>query len=336
MITLVLLSLPLAYLTWRFIEKPFRNKDFISLKQVFSISALCSLFFISFGLFGYFTNGYYGRDNYAKSFAKNYDITRINYGLSEDCNSKYNESDNCKTSNAPEIIVWGDSYAMHLVNGIISSNPNVKLIQKTVSVCGPFFDIAPYKTPNYGVHWGKSCIETNDKVREFLKHSKTIKYAVLSSPFQQYTTEDSRLLTRDGKIINGKDQALFYFQKTLQEIESLGIKPIIFSPPPENGNNIAYCLLKANLFNVDKNKCNFDLKISNQRNNEIITFLKTIEEKRKVVWLSQGICPQNNCKASINNISIYRDAGHLSYEGSELIGKHMGFYDLIIDQQKTG
>jgi len=54
---LSLLALLLAYLSWRFIETPFREKQHFSQKQIFLFSFLGSLFFIGIGISMVATNG---------------------------------------------------------------------------------------------------------------------------------------------------------------------------------------------------------------------------------------------------------------------------------------
>ncbi len=54
---LVLLTLVLAYLTWQYVEKPFRSKARVSRRQIFSYGALGTAFFIACGLAGNLRNG---------------------------------------------------------------------------------------------------------------------------------------------------------------------------------------------------------------------------------------------------------------------------------------
>jgi peptidoglycan/LPS O-acetylase OafA/YrhL len=331
-IALIIITLPLAHLTWRFVEQPFRNKNLISRKTFFIIFFCLSISFISIGLFGHITKGYFNRGIYTTIFKDLENITRVNFGLSDICEDEYTESEKCRTGANPTIIVWGDSYAMHLVDGIIASNPNVQLIQATISNCGPFFGVAPYSPPNYGVEWGVKCIESNDRVKELLKNKTSLKYAVLSSPFDGYVGEGAQILTRDGKLISGEQNSYTYFEKTLEEIKSHGIKPIVVSPTPKNGNNIGDCLLKASLFNVEKSRCNFQLAISEQRNQKVNELLRKVELNYNVIWLSNGVCPDGTCNVFMDKVFIYRDGGHLSHDGSAFIGKKMDFYHLITRQ----
>ena len=50
-------ALVLAYLSWRFVELPIRNKAYLTRKQIFLWATLGSGFFVSVGLFGHLTQG---------------------------------------------------------------------------------------------------------------------------------------------------------------------------------------------------------------------------------------------------------------------------------------
>jgi peptidoglycan/LPS O-acetylase OafA/YrhL len=156
-------ALILAYFSWRFVEAPFRNKSLISRRRVFLFSLVGSFLFVCVGLFGQLTDGkFYGRIN-----GPIFDLDRrvnVNQGLSIDCEGDYNVSPNCSTSDKPEVLLWGDSYAMHLAQGFLASNPSIGLVQKTVSVCGPFIGIAPTNA-KYVRSWAEKCLARSEERR---------------------------------------------------------------------------------------------------------------------------------------------------------------------------
>jgi peptidoglycan/LPS O-acetylase OafA/YrhL len=55
---LAVLSLALAWLTWRFVERPFRIRQRFSRRQVFAFGAMGSALFVSLGLVGHFGDGF--------------------------------------------------------------------------------------------------------------------------------------------------------------------------------------------------------------------------------------------------------------------------------------
>jgi peptidoglycan/LPS O-acetylase OafA/YrhL len=61
MVILTIVSLGLAYLSWKYIEAPFRNRQKVTRTQIFSFAAAGSLLFISVGLAGHFNKGFPSR-----------------------------------------------------------------------------------------------------------------------------------------------------------------------------------------------------------------------------------------------------------------------------------
>jgi peptidoglycan/LPS O-acetylase OafA/YrhL len=64
--SLCTLTFFLSYLSWRFVEIPFRNKNYLSRKIVFTYTIFFSFFFLFFGMFGYLNNGYSFRKDFFK------------------------------------------------------------------------------------------------------------------------------------------------------------------------------------------------------------------------------------------------------------------------------
>lgn len=327
-IFLCVLTFILAYLTWRYIETPFRLKKYMNQKQVFRSAFIGSVFFISVGSIGFLTNGLFIKSPSRLEYLALDTRITANYGLSIECEGSYTESPNCRTSENPEVLVWGDSFAMHLVDGLIASNPNIKVIQKTVSNCGPFLEIAP-SSYGYPPSWSKKCISINDKVFDYLKNNPSIKYVVMGSPFGQFVGKDAKVWTRQGSIVDGGTNAFEAMQITIARIRELKKIPVIFSPTPQNGENIGNCLVKATFFKENKKFCDIKYSDSTARQSEVFDFLKKVEKISTVIWLSDFLCSSGICKTSANDVLLYRDEEHLSHEGSSYLGKEMNFYSLL-------
>lgn len=253
------------------------------------------------------------------------------FGLSPACDGSLTLIPDCKTGEAPEILVWGDSFAMHLIPGILASNPEANIVQMTKSVCGPFFDMSPISEPDYPVRWARECLEFTAKVREWLNDSDSIKYAVLSSPFSQYMLEDEKVLLRNGEVAEANmDLAIQSFENTLAELQSLGIDPIVFSPPPANEINLGRCLARAEWIGVSLDRCDFRESEMSDKRRLVYQFLDVIQEKYRVLRLDKLTCEQAQCKSHFDNIWLYRDARHFTDEGIALIGQKYNFYGIIV------
>lgn len=329
---LAALTFPLAYLSWRYVEKPFRKKNVLNRKAIFAFVMIGSLAFISIGMVGYLTDGFNGRPTKSNLTLQSIaEKMKDNTGLNPTCDGSF--TSHCRTSNAPEIIIWGDSFAMHLVQGIMASQKNAKIIQMTKSACGPFFDIAPINRPSLLASWAQDCLKFNEKVRDWLIENKTVKYAVLSSPFNQYLSKNMSILLRNGELVKANiDLVIKEMRKTLSELEIMGITPIVFSPPPANGINIGRCLARASYLGLDLDSCNFRVDEIAQDRLATYSFLESISKYHRVVFLNNLLCDNSMCNTHIGSAFIYRDGGHLSHEGSAALGKKFYFYKIIVGE----
>jgi len=363
--TLVALSFPLAYLSWKYVEKPFRSSPWLNLKGVILVWLVGTMVFFNFGAVGYATEGFAGRSkqmsplvqmpqpanlNALAEFPTQELLNPIqmdpppwvppmeqyNYGLSVTCDSSFTLSPDCRTSDAPEILVWGDSFAMQLVPGILASNPEARLIQMTKSVCGPFFDVAPIVEPNYPASWSQRCLTFTAQLRQWLQTNDTVRYAVLASPFSSYLRENARLMLRSGEqVYTDIEFALQEFTHTLAELKSLGVTPIIFAPPPSTQQDVGHCLTRAEWMGVDLSQCNFSPKEILPERTMAYQFLNALDEKYKIIWLDQLMCDRTQCKTHLEAIRLYRDGQHLTQEGALALGQRHHFYQLITASTDT-
>jgi peptidoglycan/LPS O-acetylase OafA/YrhL len=365
-IALILLSFPLAYLSWRYVERPFRTRTVISPKGMVIFGLVGAFVFFNFTAAAYVSQGFAGRLRQASPLVQISQGTKLhavhpwstqdlpeqiqlnasmpdptleqyNYGLNVTCDSSFTLSPDCRTSNAPEILVWGDSFAMQLVPGILASHPEARLIQMTKSVCGPFFDVAPIVEPDYPASWSQRCLTFTEQLREWLKSNDTIRYAVLSSPFSQYLLSHSKLMLRNGEQVYADiDLAIQEFTNTLMELKSLGIVPIIFAPPPATQEDVGRCLIRAEWMGMALDRCNFSLKEMAQERSMAYSFLSTFENDYKIISLNKLMCDRTQCNTHLGTTRLYRDGQHLTQEGAIALGKQYNFYRLITDPSAHG
>lgn len=159
------LVFPLAYLSWRFVERPFRNNKKFTRKQIFIYSALFSFCFIGIGLAGQFTNGFLTKDQAAVLAYNEYnnegqDVGRIgNCFLSqEEGPDRFTKVCYASTPNNSALI-WGDSHAAALAFGLRTVYPN--LSQLTASGCPPILGEEIKTRPQ--------CKKINDYIGERVK-----------------------------------------------------------------------------------------------------------------------------------------------------------------------
>lgn len=325
---LSVVALGLAYLSWRFVEVPFRDKTRIGRKGVFSFAAVAVALPLTVGMLGYLSDGFFFRDELRARMGDVDARLTGNFGLNEVCEGDFTLSPMCRTSDAPEILLWGDSYAMHLAQGISASNKNARLIQMTMSVCGPFLGVAP-TNEKYPARWASKCIQFNDKVIDWLRSNKSVKYVVLSSPFRTYMADGIKVMLRNGEVVAGASVALPHFRETLRRLRELGVTPVVVSTTPQSGEDLGRCLAKMVFLNLTPEGCSFDRAFADARQKSVLDFLREVERDAKVIWLADSICPKGQCNAGVGNVMVYRDSGHLSREGSAFVGRQMNLYQAI-------
>lgn len=333
MFALGILSLGLAYLTWKYVETPFRDKVRFNQKRIFQFAAMSSIIIIGIGIVGFIGKGFGNRiAPNGMTYEKIDQLTRHNFGLSTGCAYKsFKIIDNCRTSDSPEILIWGDSFAMHLVPGILASKPDARMIQMTMSACGPILETAIISA-KYNKTWAENCIAFNNDVLRWLMDNPSVHYVVLGSPFSQYLDEGRNLLVDTTVMQTDKTIVLSQFKMMLSKLSDIGVKPVIFAPPPSDGNNIGNCLVR-NIFYKGLLDCRISLKKYQDTQKDVIAFLKEIEKDYPVVWVSQALCNDTFCNTKLNGVFIYRDWGHLAIEGSAYLGKKMNFYKIITSKE---
>lgn len=324
----MLFSVFIGFLSYKYVESIKFNNLFYGTFDYLKFKPAYMVLFA--GLFGYLivlSDGLEVRsDN--EDYTTNNIIERLkpNFGLDRACSNDFTLSESCRTNESPEVLIWGDSFSMHLVSGILASNPDAKIVQMTKSNCGPFFDIAPVRVGAFA----DRCLEFTESVRKWLHSNSSIKYAVMSSPFTLYYSPGAKVKLRSGdEIIISKNEVKEEFISTLNELKRLGITPVIFSPPPSTGDNIGKCLDQASFFGGELSGCDFNKSQITKIQATIYDWLLELEPSYNVINLDDYLCNSDVCKTHFENIFVYRDKGHLSIEGSKELGKQLGFYDLI-------
>jgi hypothetical protein len=322
-IFLTCLSLLCGYLSWRFIESPFRGTEplLASRSRLFSYSLFSLVLIGLIGAGGILTNGLSSTSAHRIALAHQESRISPNHGISSQCDGNFTPLTDCTSSEDPELLLWGDSFAMHLFHGLKASNDSAKIRQFTQSSCSPILGLAQLNpTKNKGETWAYGCMDFNEKVFSWLSQSESIEFVVLSSPFGWVTKESTINIEGD---VHGASRsiAISAFEESIRKIRELGVGVVVVSPTPFSDRNIGDCLFKKYQFDLNI-KCDFSLDEEDHR----IDFLKEASSFVPVYWLHNDICNGGVCYAAINDTLIYQDEGHLTREGSAFLGKTNHWY----------
>ncbi|MDE2402182.1 MAG: acyltransferase [Burkholderiales bacterium] len=339
----VLASFVVSYALYRFVEDPVRKMRF-----GFSWGFLCKVVFAS-ALLALMTPAWIHFMPSELNFAE---LRRANMGLSDECEyaGRFTPRAQCQTGERQNLLIWGDSYAMHLAPGLRREWNNGGVIQATRSGCGPLMGLAPRAIASqeqgnrYDQAWAQSCIEFNQSVIDFLKQTPSIEVVVLSSPLSQYLDKEQyqHVIQRGAGFVASpvsSANVVAALLRTAQEVRALGKKVVLVAPPPSSSFDIGACLerqLSGAISLGGSPGCIIDRADYESRRADVLDVLRSIglDDGVSVIRFEPWLCDATACKTLVDGTMVYRDAGHLSYAGSELMSKRMNLKQLIREQAR--
>lgn len=313
--TLFAASLATAVALYNLVEKPFRVMQY-GFKP--SLVVFPALTLALFGLSHSFLK--------VQSAEKIEKLFAPNYGLDRSCGTNiYKDTEKCRTSQDPKIIVWGDSYAMHNIPGLAQSQ-KIDIRQATRSACAPFLNTAPNTKRSNFEEQARQCVGFNDSAFKFISETPSIKTVILAGSYGQYMqdTYESISFDTNGAMQVEKstpERAMKDMRNVVEKLKALGKQVVIIAPPPPLNTTIVSCIqgemANPSLTN-QSNKCLLDRALFERSHKNVLNLMKYAETTlgAKVIYLSDALCDAKSCKTIIDGVPIYRDPGHLSTTGS--------------------
>ena len=308
LIILVFASFICAYFTWKYVEMPCRNKEIIKGKKVFICAASLSLFFITLGFAGYFSDGFKGRftDEEKRILAySDQDFSenlRIKTCLLEPENTQLDFKKECQSEGEKNrILIWGDSHAAALFQGFKAYHKNI--IQYTASSCPPAIKTKFISRPN--------CRGINDFVSEEVSRLKP-EQIFLHANWHAYKIAQTNL----GLI------------KTIESIKksSPNSRIIILGSAPQWEPSLPIYMIRQKAF-LDEEK--YLTMPSFERLLKVDAELKNLAQENGLEFISiiENMCLENKCLAVINYDKKFEltswDDGHLTQAGAIFLVKKL-------------
>jgi hypothetical protein len=119
LVALSIYSLGLAFISWRFVEQPFRKKGLIDRRRVVLIFSICTLAVVAFGQIGNATNGFQFRfDSFEQAIGvrSGEALTYVTKRADQLLRKPFDSADPRK-----RILIIGDSYGQDLLNAIFET-----------------------------------------------------------------------------------------------------------------------------------------------------------------------------------------------------------------------
>ena len=349
------LSLILAYLSWEFIEKPFRNKSTLSSKFILCFSLIGTLAFITIGSIIYFENGFRNMLDRVPPNVKwlslgeklniNGDIcTPIPYGKSGVSVCNFGD-----LSSNKNIVLYGDSHAQAISEELdkLFTNLKIKGTKIIIPGCEVIPEIRTYSKKNTDLT--DKCMSDFGIMQSYIKKYKAevivasrwsfklfpIKGQIDDMPsknsegglededYREYVSVINRKISFEGR---DKRIAVTHFVEGLLAATN---KLYLIYPVPEiswdiSRKNILY--FRAN--GVPLSEISIPYSDFINRNKFVNSIFNKYEKNPKIISIKPEIIFCNSyikdrCVAQYKSIPFYYDDDHLSDVGARLIAEKL-------------
>lgn len=180
----------LAYLSWRFVEGPFRQRGRMSRRVIFTFAALGSAVFIGIGIAGHLTKGFNHRNTLPQDILRSFERT----ARTAECFDKQHIHTRpdwyCRIGEGhgkPDFVVVGDSHALSLLelfDDVARERQRTGLFSGA-SGCPPLLDVYALRDDQ----GERNCHALNQRVYELVKQ-QNIRQIFLVGRWTYYTDGD--------------------------------------------------------------------------------------------------------------------------------------------------
>ena len=331
---LVLASVLIATLSWRYVESPFRDRSrFRPRVRLFGGAAAVSLLVAAAAGTLVVLDGLSGR---AQSSAANAAVIADpgwqHWKNCEELGEERNhDPEICRIgadAGDPEFLLWGDSHAMSLASGVhlAARDRGTAGLLAIRTACPPLLGI---DRPNRD-----SCAEFNDAVTERIAAAPGIETVVLAARWT-LAADGSRYKNEEGNDVRLQDVRndvdtpesnveLFErgLERTLIRLRDLNRSTVVIGPVPEIGFDVPAAVFSARLRGEDVNAMIAPSVVEfEQRTRSAKRVLQRLRDRYGFEYLqpSRRLCDESRCRVVIDGVSLYRDDNHLSLRGNMLL-----------------
>ena len=299
---MIALTFIIAYLSWKFVEQPFRKKHFLSRRIVFLYSLCVGIGLILFGIAGVQTSGFVNRFSKADRYLASINITACGEYVNARFNTLQLASFN-QEDRRLKVVLIGDSYAQDLVNAVYESE-----LKKSVQLS------------TYHISARHGNLYLDEDVSKFIAQNDLATYLRAKG----FDNPDLKLRMRDSDMIwlasAWRDWQTKFIPASLENLErEFGEKVFIFGS--KNFGDID--LRKLLSMSVEeRQKHTNSLAPQHVKINE---FMNKTLPNGKFIDISFLLCGnKSECKLfTESGHLISYDGGHLTREGSRYFGKRL-------------
>ena len=326
---LVALSMIMAFLSWRYIERPWRRGAF-SARTIFIMSPVIATILIGIGVSGYVNAGFPSRMPPGVGDIMHYSRREARW---DDCLDRVRNACVYGKGSSPGFAVWGDSHAHALVPGLdrLAEESGQSFALFTHNGCPSLVDI--YRVD--AVSW---CKAFNDAVIARLARDRSMKTVILASryavniyggtadfgPAEKDRSAMPLISTSSTRRVSRAEAERIFAEKlseTVRKLEDLGKRVILVDPIPEVGYNVPRVLARNLLTGNAAQDFTRPYSYYAQRQRFIIKEIRSLADQYHlaVIRPQDKLCDAQRCLTEVAGKPLYFDDDHLSVFGSNYI-----------------
>lgn len=325
----IVVSLALSFLTWKFIENPFRIKWKFSFRKTFIV-----MYIIPAILFIVINMVVDKMDGIPERFGRHKDAV-----IAMDSKPELHNEDCPAQSVKPCHIaaLIGDSHAEHFspfVHGLIGDNPSLKLQSQSIGFCLPvtgmyrvLMDEQKGKRTIY--REDNPCYQKTEAFYSSLTPDK-YRYVILASYWSMLD------IKKDNVFFFDKNNEEFSYEtsqevfrealyRTLRIIIEKNITPVIINDNLSISEEQLKCARKKLLIASFHDSCEVDYEMlvsQQERVNTLFTDIARDFPRVRFIDVNDVLCAdKKHCQTTLDGMPIYRDVQHLTGYGSQLLAK---------------
>lgn len=314
---LVAVAVVLAYLSWKYVEIPFRNKQRFSRKQIFVYGAIGSAFFVVFGLAGHMSSGFLKLKTTVAQRAVL--ASAASSPKRDDCHT--GGADYRKAKDACEYqkgtLSWatfGDSHTVELAYALAErlKASDARLKHFSFSACIPTYGRV-LDSSNYCASWTKESVENigNDKNIQNVVVSYRINWDLFGEPANIYPGLPNEVSESE------RAQRWTSYVEVLRYFVSKGKNVFLVLQAPELPMPIYRLLFRV--ANSEDEVIGVKRPWWNERNKYVMMRLSEIPHQVKIIDPTNIFCDSIRCLAAKNGVAYYFDDDHMSVAGARLV-----------------
>jgi len=305
-IALFALTLGLSYLSWRFVEQPFRRRSLAPTRRdAFRIAGLASVLLLAGSAGGIVLSGTPSdADRVALQLEayNSYDHLPLyrNGSCFAPASGRFDDACLGFAPGKTNVLLWGDSFAAHYFHGLdsITDPQTANILQATQPACMPTFNAAAQ-----GIASCRSLAEQMDAF--FGKHKPD--RVILSADWLEY----ARPPRFDGMIAD--------LRQTVAKLNDLGVPVVLLGPAVQFRARLPSMLMRAHLRHVDARSDDFVLPDIFALDQKMQAELPA-HDKFSYVSVLDAVCPARQCPLTVDGgIPLSWDHAHLTAEGSSYV-----------------